>query len=105
MSWGQGTDDVEVTIDLPKGAKARDVSVIIKYNYIKFGLKKGTMENWNDHANVVRANPTLRRLVNGLSLFRRIDPDQSTWAVSDDNKLVISLAKREPVLWSNLYTS
>ena len=107
MSWGQDADIVEVTIDLPEGAKAKDIEVIIKYNYVKFGLKNGyAMDNKKGHTNEGRSNPVLRRLLTGLNLYGKIDPRWSTWALSDDHKLVISLAKREEsVMWSNLYAT
>ena len=104
MSWIQVEDDVEVTIDLPKGVKSRDISVTMKYNWIKFGLKNGYSMTEKGNKNEERSNRLLRRLLTGLNLYDKIDPDLSSWSLVD-GKLVISLAKRDPEdSWIELYS-
>ena len=85
-------------IALPKGVKGRDISVTIKYNWIKFGLKNGhSMPEESD-----KDNKILQGLLSGQELYRIIDADLSTWTLAD-GQLVISLTKRKPDLWKKLY--
>ena len=105
VSWSQGGEDVEVHIALPKGVRGRDISVIIKYNLIKFGLKNGhsmTEESGEDEG---QSEPTLlKRISTGLVPSDNIDPDASTWTLSD-GQLVISLIKRKATMWDDLYVT
>ena len=98
VSWSQGGEDVEVHIALPKGVKGRDISVTIKYNWIKFGLKNGhSMPEESD-----KDNKILQGLLSGQELYRIIDADLSTWTLAD-GQLVITLQKRKEEYWRALY--
>ena len=98
VSWSQNEDDVEVIIDLPKGVKGRDISVILKYDWIKFGLKNGhSMPEESD-----KDNKLLQGLLSGQELYLPVDHELSTWTLAD-GQLVISLTKRKPDLWKKLY--
>ena len=102
MSWTQTEDDVELTIDLPKGVKGRDISVTIKYNLVKFGLKNGhSMAGIKDDAQGQLGPTLLQRLLTGLVPYQHIDPDISTWTLVD-GQLFISLIKRKPIRWMSL---
>ena len=101
MSWSQTDDDVEVVIELPKGVKSRDISVTIKSNSVKFGLKNGfTLEEKELPQNVTEKNgpkkqpSLLTKLKSGLTPFHSIDPDVSAWTL-DSGQLVITLGKRD----------
>ena len=98
VSWSQSEDEVEVTIDLPEGVKARDVSVTIKYNLIKFDLKNG---HSMDDEGLGPSKTLLERLSAGVKLYDNIDPELSTWTLSD-GVLVITLTKRESFTWNYL---
>ena len=103
MSWGQTEEDVEVVIDLPKGVRGRDISVIIEYNMVKFGLKKGFSFDETDEREKGQPITLLRRLLTGLlQPYRPIDPQLCTWSL-DEGQLVITLTKRKPEYWSKLY--
>ena len=98
VSWSQGGEDVEVHIALPKGGKGRDISVTIKYDWIKFGLKNGhSMPEESD-----KDNKLLQGLLSGQELYLPVDHELSTWTLAD-GQLVISLTKRKPDLWKKLY--
>ena len=102
MSFRQTTDDVELTIDLPKGVKGRDISVTMKYNLIKFGLKNGhSMAGMKDDAEGESGPTLLQRLLNGMVPYHNIDPDISTWTLVD-GQLVITLVKRKAIEWKFL---
>ena len=94
VSWSQTEDDVEVIIDLPKGVRGRDISVILKYDWIKFGLKNGhSMPEESDENNTL-----LRALLTGQKLYLPIDPELSTWTLAD-GQLVIALTKKSASYW------
>ena len=102
VSWSQDADEVEVVVDLPAGVKGRDISVTIKYNLIKFGLKNGHSMAEEGDENAEGSQTLLQRLFTGLNLHGRIDTDISTWSLVD-GQLLINLTKRESNYWSNLY--
>ena len=92
-----------MTIDLPNGAKARDISLTIKYNLIRFGLKNGySMAGIKDDAEGESGPTLLRRLLIGMIPFEIIDYELSTWTLVD-GQLMISLAKRKAAFWKDLY--
>ena len=83
--------------------KGRDISVIIKYNLIKFGLKNG--HSMADEDNKIESKPTLlHRVLTGLHLHQIIDTDLSTWTLAD-GQLMIALTKRKTGHWSSLFAT
>ena len=105
MTWRQTEDDLEVIIDLPSSVKARDISLTIKYNLIKFGLKNGhAMPEEDPTEDDKRSQTLLQLLLSGMTLFSTIDTDMSTWTASDGH-LVISLTKKDPMEWDTLFTT
>ena len=104
VSWTQNEDDVEVTIALPKGVKGRDISVTIKYNSIKFGLKNGHSMPEESDKDKARLMTLSRHLMRGLELYQLIDVELSAWTI-DDGQLVITLAKRKKGYWRDLYAT
>ena len=98
MTWRQTHDELEVVIDLPEGVKARDISLTMKHNLIKFGLKNGHVMPEEDNKG---SQTLLQLLLSGMKLFSSIDTDLSTWTASD-GQLVISLTKKDPVEWFSL---
>ena len=102
MSWTQIEDGVEVTIDLPKGVSARDISVTIKYNLIQFRLKNGYSMDEEGNEDTGGQKTLLQRLLTGLNLYDNVDPDLSTWTLAD-GQLTIALTKRESLKWNDLY--
>ena len=93
---------MEVVIDLPKEVKkGKDISVTIKSNLLKIGLKNGIAFEEKEVATTATtqknepATPTLlTQLKNGLIPFKSIDPDESSWSL-DSGQLVITLSKRD----------
>ena len=79
--------------------KGRDISVTMKYNLVKFGLKNGhSMDGMKDAEG--ESEPTvLQRLLTGMIPYQNIDPDTSTWTLVD-GQLVITLVKRKANRWS-----
>ncbi|TIA87822.1 hypothetical protein E3P99_02958 [Wallemia hederae] len=62
--WTQTIADLDVTIDLPQGIRARDLSVVIKRRKLSVAIKNGEV------------------IVDG-TLFNDIKEEDSTWSVSD----------------------
>ena len=95
---------MEVSVRLPKGVRAKDLAVTIKYNLVKFALKNGhSMDEEEGAAGGETGSTTLlQRLLAGLRLYQKIDSDCSTWSL-DDGQLVVSLAKRQARDWPALY--
>ena len=93
-----------MVIDLPKEVKkGKDISVTIKSNLLKIGLKNGIAFEEKEVATTATtqknepATPTLlTQLKNGLIPFKSIDPDESSfffvWNL-DSGQLIITLGK------------
>ena len=112
VAWSQTDEEVEVTIALPKGVRSRDITVTIKSSLIQFRLKNGYSMNEEEEKRGRDTGQTLLgRIQSGLTLFKEIDPDESTWSIVD-GQLSITLNKKQPKLqplydghldWDSLY--
>lgn len=80
-TWTQTLAEMNVCIPLPQNTKGRDLTVILKKNHLKAGLK-------NSPEPIVDA-----------PLTNSIICDDSFWTVEDGNRLVISLQKLNQMEW------
>lgn len=80
-TWTQTLAELNVCIPLPQNTKGRDLTVILKKNHLKAGLK-------NSPEPIVDA-----------PLTNSIICDDSFWTVEDGNRLVISLQKLNQMEW------
>ncbi|KAF9579661.1 hypothetical protein BGW38_003992, partial [Lunasporangiospora selenospora] len=78
--WTQNLGDVDISIDVPKGTRARDLVVEIKKKSLKAGLKGQTP------------------IIDGL-LSKEIKMDDSTWSLDDGKELNIHLEKYRGTEW------
>ena len=110
VAWSQTDEEVEVTIALPKGVRSRDIAVTIKSSLIQFRLKNGYSMHEGHHTRDT-GQTLLGRIQSGLTLFKEIDPGESTWSLVD-GQLTITLNKKQPKLqplydghlqWDSLY--
>eukprot|EP00898_Chlorokybus_atmophyticus_P003267 jgi/Chlat1/3941/Chrsp26S00308 len=81
-SWTQTLQDVNVTMPIPAGTKARFVDCVIKKDYIKAGLK---------------GQPPV---LDG-ALHKPVLPDDCFWSIEDGNTLNIFLSKVNQMEWWN----
>ena len=79
-NWGQTLTEAEVHVAVPKGTKAKMVSVSIKNKSISIGLK---------------GQPPI---VEG-ELFAKVLPDDSFWTVEDEKEITVTLAKLNGMEW------
>ncbi|CAG8537397.1 30132_t:CDS:2 [Racocetra persica] len=78
--WKQTLQDVDVTVPVPKGTRARDVIVTIKKKHLTTGLKN---------------NPPI---VEG-ELCKEVKVDDCTWTLEDQKEVYIHLEKVNAVEW------
>ena len=91
-----------MSVRLPKGVRARDIAVTMKFDTIKFALKNGHSMDKEEGGGKGGETTLLQRLQSGLKLHEKIDPDCSTWSVAEGN-LVFNLNKRRETTWASLY--
>jgi len=78
--WKQELSDIDVTVPLPKGTRARDLVVKIMKKKLSAGLKG--------------QEPILEG-----ELFNEIKVEESTWTVEDQSALLIHLEKINQMQW------
>ncbi|XP_051948525.1 nudC domain-containing protein 1 [Xyrauchen texanus] len=82
--WQQTEEDVSVCVRLPEGTTKDDIRFKLTVDYLRIGV--------GDYA----------PLLDG-QLFAPVDPEASTWTITDDKSLEVSLQKRsEGPLWTEL---
>ena len=83
FAWTQTDDEVELSVDVPPGTKARDVAVHIAPGSV-------TVRVGGETACAV------------ARLFRAARPDESTWTIDGGAKVVVTLAKVDEQVWHAL---
>ena len=83
FAWTQTDDEVELSVDVPPGTKARDVAVHIAPGSVTVRVGGETV------CAVAR-------------LFRAARPDESTWTIDGGAKVVVTLAKVDEQVWHAL---
>lgn len=86
--WSQTDDEVELTVDVPDGTKAKDLSITFKTQSMTVGLK-GVGST----------------IVSIEKLFRKTRPDESTWTVESNKgstKVIVTVAKIDEQVWHAL---
>ncbi|XP_059412025.1 nudC domain-containing protein 1 [Carassius carassius] len=82
--WQQTEEDVTLNVRLPEGTTKDDIRFKLTVDCLRVGV--------GDHA----------ALLDG-QLFAPVDPEASTWTITDDKSLEVSLQKRsEGALWSEV---
>ncbi|GLT58499.1 hypothetical protein SLA2020_313860 [Shorea laevis] len=79
-SWGQNLQEVTVTVPVPPGTKARDVSCVIKSNSLRIGLKGGVPS------------------VEG-ELFQAVKTDDCYWNLEDQKTISVYMTKCDKSNW------
>ncbi|KAI8990517.1 nuclear movement protein nudC [Trametes punicea] len=79
-SWTQQLGDVDVTVPVPKGTRARDLNVVIQKKKLTVGLKG--------------KEPILSG-----ELCKEIKVEESTWTLEDQETLLIHLEKLNKQQW------
>ncbi|KAE9604011.1 putative HSP20-like chaperone [Lupinus albus] len=79
-SWTQTLPELTVTVPVPEGTKSRFVTVEIKKNHLKVGLK---------------GQPPI---IEG-DLFKSVKPDDSYWSIEDQKVISILLTKQNQMDW------
>ncbi|GLU05296.1 hypothetical protein SLE2022_224040 [Rubroshorea leprosula] len=79
-SWGQNLQEVTVTVPVPQGTKARDVSCVIKSNSLEVGLKGSA--------------PTVQG-----ELFQAVKTDDSYWSLEDQKMISVLMTKCDKSKW------
>ncbi|KAI1788752.1 nuclear movement protein nudC [Ganoderma leucocontextum] len=84
--WTQQLGDVDITVPVPKGTRARDLSVVIQKKKLSVGLKG--------------KEPILAG-----ELCKEIKLDDSTWTLEDQESVLIHLEKfNQQQWWENVLT-
>ncbi|KAG0285607.1 hypothetical protein BGZ96_010174 [Linnemannia gamsii] len=78
--WRQTLVDVDITFEVPKGTRARDLVVEIKKNSLKAGLRGQTP------------------IIEG-TLTKEVKLDDSTWSLEDQKEITIHLEKLKSTEW------
>ncbi|KAJ9104994.1 hypothetical protein QFC20_004435 [Naganishia adeliensis] len=96
--WTQDLNTATVTLTLPSGTRARDLTVVIKKKSLKVG---------SNHAGLVRIKSQSEPILEG-ELFAEIKEEDSTWSI-DDGILYIELDKLSsrtstPQWWPHILT-
>ncbi|KAL7285372.1 nuclear movement protein nudC [Trametes coccinea BRFM310] len=85
-TWTQQLVDVDVTVPVPKGTRARDLNVVIKKKHLTVGLKGK------------------EPILDG-ELCKEIKVEESTWTVEDQETVLIHLEKvNKQQWWENVLT-
>jgi len=88
MSWNDGGDEVQVTVRVPPGTKAKHVLCTIKDASLK--LEVATL-------------PAAQRVVVDGKLFQEVEASDCNWYVEDDSegmrRIVICLEKKKKMRW------
>ncbi|KAI8973182.1 HSP20-like chaperone [Mycotypha africana] len=79
-SWKQTLQDVDVSIPVPKGTRARDVDIVIKKSHFKVAIKGQ------------------QPIVEG-ELTHVIKVDDSTWTIEDQQEILVHLEKVNQTQW------
>ncbi|KAG1153000.1 hypothetical protein G6F37_000039 [Rhizopus arrhizus] len=79
-TWKQTLQDVDISIPVPKGTRARDVIVDIKKNHFKVSLK-GKDPIVDDE------------------LCQAVKVDDSTWTIEDQKEILVHLEKSNQMQW------
>ncbi|CAL0319507.1 unnamed protein product [Lupinus luteus] len=79
-SWTQSLQEVNVNIPVPEGTKARFLTVEIKKNHLKVGLK---------------GQPPI---IEG-DLYKSVKPDDCYWSIEDQKAISILLTKHDQMEW------
>ncbi|KAI7902266.1 HSP20-like chaperone [Cokeromyces recurvatus] len=79
-TWKQTLQDVDITISVPKGTRARDLDIVLKKDKLKVALKGQTA------------------FIDG-ELSQTIKVDDSTWSVDDQKEVLIHLEKVNQMQW------
>ncbi|KAI9470817.1 MAG: HSP20-like chaperone [Benjaminiella poitrasii] len=79
-TWKQTLQDVDISIPVPKGTRARDLEVVLKKDKLKIALKGQTS------------------IIDG-DLTQSIKVDDSTWSVDDQKEVLIHLEKANQMRW------
>ena len=84
--WDQSTDDLEVTVTVPEGTRAREMDIEITAYELKVGIRGG-------------------KTLAHLRLFGNVCTDDSTWTMGKDARgehVQVSMDKMEPRTWPTL---
>ncbi|GBC01841.1 hypothetical protein RclHR1_04350017 [Rhizophagus clarus] len=85
--WKQTLQDVDVTVPVTKGTRAKDLNVVIKKKHLTVGLKNNTP------------------IIEG-ELCKEIKVDDCTWTLEDQKEIYIHLEKVNNVeWWKNVITT
>ncbi|KAL9549897.1 hypothetical protein MBANPS3_005000 [Mucor bainieri] len=79
-SWKQTLQDVDITIPVPKGTRARDLDIVLKKSQFKVALK--------GQAPIVEGE-----------FSHTIKVDDSTWTVEDQKEVLVHLEKVNQMQW------
>ncbi|RZC18034.1 protein BOBBER 1-like [Glycine soja] len=79
-SWTQSLQEVNVNVPVPNGTKSRFVTVEIKKNHLKVGLK---------------GQPPI---IEG-EFYKSVKPDDCYWSIEDQNAISILLTKHDQMEW------
>ncbi|KAG5019198.1 hypothetical protein AAZX31_06G122200 [Glycine max] len=79
-SWTQSLQEVNVNVPVPNGTKSRFVTVEIKKNHLKVGLK---------------GQPPI---IEG-EFHKSVKPDDCYWSIEDQNSISILLTKHDQMEW------
>ncbi|KAI0756907.1 nuclear movement protein nudC [Daedaleopsis nitida] len=84
--WTQQLGDVDITVPVPKGTRARDLTVVIQKKKLSVGLKG-------------------KEPIMSGELCKEIKIDDSTWTLEDQESILIHLEKlNQQQWWENVLT-
>jgi len=78
--WRQELNEVDVTIEVPKGTRGKDLVVVIKKNYLSVGLKG-------------------KEPIMAGDLPKEIKVEESTWTIEDQSIILIHFEKINKMEW------
>ncbi|KAI0735083.1 nuclear movement protein nudC [Earliella scabrosa] len=84
--WAQQLGDVDITVPVPKGTRARDLNVVIQKKKLSVGFKG-------------------KEPIMAGELCKEIKLDESTWTLEDQESILIHLEKlNQQQWWENVLT-
>ncbi|RKP39647.1 HSP20-like chaperone, partial [Dimargaris cristalligena] len=85
--WHQTLADVDISIPLPAGTRARDLQVVIQKSRIRIAPKASSTSSSS-------SSPLLEG-----DLFAAVQVDDSTWTIEDQCLLLVHLEKQNRMQW------